>query len=644
MKHESEGRELLELVGGKDNVRSAVHCATRLRFELVDESRADKATIEQLPYALKVIESGGQFQVVIGPEVHDYYLAVLAAAGMDKEWGSGGASEGAESGAKQKPADVVLKLISGSFSPLIPVMAGSGMVKALLTLLVTFGILSDTSSTYLVLSAAGNACFYFFPVLLGYTISNQLGANGFVGAAIGAALLEPNFTGLVGVEGTDFLGIPLQAVAYGSTIFPIFIASIIYSFLDKGLKRIVPKDLQLFMSPMISLLIMVPFTALLFGPWGNNVGNALAAGVSWLIDTSSFVAGIVLGAVYPYLTMLGLHWGFTPISLQNYELLGGDPIEGINVCAVWAQIGIALGVFLRARKGSKMRDVAGPTMFTGFFAGVTEPILYGIIMNYKRLMIAVAVAGALGGAWNGLIGAQQTAYVFHNIISVVMLCYGPMPLCVVGMAISAVAGLLITYFWAAKDPELAQALEVGDAPAPAPAAQADLPSSPSSIPSESSSAAAPGASPLSVCAPVSGELITMSDVHDGVFASGVMGPGVAIVPDEDTFISPVDGTLTMLFDTKHAMGITTPEGIELVIHIGIDTVELGGEGFTALAAQGDVIRRGQPLMRVDRAMLKEKGYCLDTPIIVTNASAPEKVVCAQSGAVTAGDPVITVQP
>lgn len=642
MSYESEGKELLALVGGKENVRNAVHCATRLRFELADESKADKAAIEKLPYTLKVIESGGQFQVVIGPEVHDYYLAVLAAAGMGEEWGT--SDNAGKEEVKRKPADIVLKLISGSFSPLIPVMAGSGMVKALLTLLVTFGILSDASSTYLVLSAAGNACFYFFPVLLGYTVSNQLGANPFVGAAIGAALLEPNFTGLVGAEGTDFLGIPLQAVSYGSTIFPIFIAAIIYSFLDRAVRKVVSKDLQLFLAPMICLVIMVPFTALLFGPWGNNIGNAIAAGVQWLFNTSSLLAGLVLGAVYPYLTMLGLHWGFTPITLQNLELYGGDVIEGVCVCAVWAQIGVCLGMFLVSRKGSKMRDVAGPTLITGFLAGVTEPILYGIIMNYKRLMIAVAIAGGVGGAINALFGSTMNSYVFHNIISVVTLCYGPMPLCVLGMAASLVVGTLITFFWAGRDPEmapeLASAEDVSVAAKPveeaAPAAKADS--------SAKVAPAATGENAVAITAPVAGSVIAMADVHDGVFASGVMGPGVGIVPEGDLFVSPVDGTLAMLFDTKHAMGFTTPEGVELLVHIGIDTVELGGEGFEALAKQGDTVRRGQPVMRIDRELIASKGYSLDTPMIVTSANgAPESVSCVAPGHVDAGDQIITVR-
>ena len=623
MKYEKEGKELLALVGGRENVSSIVHCATRLRFELADDAKAKKDAIERLPYVLKVIVSGGQFQVVIGAAVHDYYLAVLDAAGMSADE----KNEGSADKKKQSPADVALKLISGSFSPLIPVMAGSGMVKALLTLLVTFGVLSDASSTYLVLSAAGNACFYFFPVLLGYTVSNQLGANPFVGAAIGAALLEPNFTGLVGVEGTDFLGLPLQAVAYGSTIFPIFIAAIIYSFIDKGLRKVINKDLQLFLVPMICLMVMVPFTALVFGPWGNNIGNIIAAGVQWLFDTSSFVAGLVLGAVYPYLTMLGLHWGFTPITLQNLEVYGGDVIEGVCVCAVWAQIGIALGMFLVGKRGSKMRDVAGPTLLTGFFAGVTEPILYGIIMNYKRLMIAVAVAGGLGGAINALFGSTMNSYVFHNIISVATLCYGPMPLCLIGMAVSLVAGVLITYFWAGRDPEMA--VELAPAADPAPVVPAAAP-------------VVDKGAEVALVAPADGQLVELSDVHDQVFASGAMGPGMAVIPSGDTIFSPCDGTLSMLFDTKHALGITTPEGIELLIHIGMDTVELKGEGFTALVAQGDAVRAGQPLMKLDRAFLDARGVCLDTPVIVTNPDAMQRLVCSGSRAVAHGDEMMTV--
>ncbi|MDY4041135.1 MAG: PTS transporter subunit EIIC [Collinsella sp.] len=453
MAYEAEGTRILELVGGAGNVQRLTHCVTRLRFELRDESRADTAGLEELGYVLNVIQSGGQYQVVIGPAVADYYVAVTGLLDSSDEGGEEPASSGAEQ--KRGPLDMILKVVSGSFSPIIPLMAGSGMIKAVLTLLTTLGWLSDAGSTYLVLSAAGNACFYFLPVFLGYTISKQLGAEPFVGAAIGAALLEPNFTGLIGTEGTDFLGLGLQAVGYGSTVFPIFIAAAVYSLLDRALRRVVQKDLQYFAVPMVCLLLMVPFTALVFGPFGNNIGNLVADGVAWLFQTSRFVAGFVLGAVYPYLTVLGLHWGFTPITLQNLEAMGGDYIEGVAVCAVWAQMGVAFGCILRARAHSKVRDLSIPMLITGFFAGVTEPILYGLVMNYRRLMLIVAIAGGLGGAWNGAIGATMDSYVFHNIFSVATLCYSPMPLFLVGILISLVAGAVLTVAWGVPEDERA---------------------------------------------------------------------------------------------------------------------------------------------------------------------------------------------
>lgn len=629
MAYESEGKEILELVGGAGNVRTLTHCVTRLRFELKDSGKAETEKIKALGYVLKVVESGGQYQIVIGPAVTDYYDAVLATMSQAGVAADGEAADGAAS--KQKPLDVVLKVISGAFSPIIPLMAGSGMIKAVLTLLTTLGWLSDASSTYLVLSAAGNACFYFMPVFLGFTISKQLGADGFVGAAIGAALLEPNFTGLIGVENTDFLGIGLQAVSYGSTVFPIFIAATIYSFLDKGLRKVVQKDLQYFVVPMVCLAVMVPFTALVFGPFGNNVGDAVAAAVAWLFQTSKFVAGLVLGAAYPYLTILGLHWGFTPITLQNLDALGGDYIEGVAVCAVWAQIGIALGCVLRAKNGSKARDLSLPMLVTGFFAGVTEPILYGFVMNYKRLMAVVAIAGGLGGAWNATVGATMDAYVFHNIFSIFTLCYSPMPLCLVGMAISFVVGCALTYVWGITPDEMGDFLPDGDAGAPAPATAA-----------VAGAGAVDDAAAVDIKAPMDGAAIPLSEVHDEAFASGALGAGMAVVPTGDTVYAPVAGKLTMLFETRHALGITTPEGIEVLVHVGVDTVSLKGEGFKALVAQGDDVMLGQPLIKLDRAFLDAQGVCLDTPVIISNAGSVQSVTCAESGEVKHGDQLVRV--
>lgn len=630
MQHEEEARQILDLVGGSGNVKKLVHCATRLRFELRDESKAaaNKDKLEALPYVLKVIQSGGQFQVVIGPAVHDYWLAAMEVGGLENASSEGDAGDAKADGQKKKPLDVVLKVISGAFSPIIPLMAGAGMIKAILTLLTTLGWLDASSATYLVLSAAGNACFYFMPVFLGYTISKQLDCDPYVGAAIGAALLEPNFTGLIGKSGLNFLGLGLQAVDYSATVFPIFIAATIYSFLYKGLKKVVQTDLQYFVLPMVSLLLMVPFTALVFGPFGNQVGNAVAAGVAWLFQTSKFFAGLILGAVYPYLTILGLHWGFTPITLQNLKQFGGDYIEGVCVCAVWSQIGIALGCVLRSKKGSKMRDLSLPTLITGFFAGATEPILYGIVTSYKRLMVIVAIGGAVGGAWNASIGATMDSYVFHNIFSVVTLCYSPMPLFLVGIALSCITSAVLTYFWGVSDDEKADFLPAIEAPADAASVSAVA-----AIPATGEKSG----HEVSFVAPAEGELVNLTKVQDEVFSSGAMGKGYAVVPTGDTIYAPCDGTLSMLFATKHALGITTPEGLEVLIHIGMDTVKLNGEGFTALVKRGDQVRAGQPLMKLDRKFLDEKGVDLDTPVVITNSDSVQSVRLEGAGKVSHGD-------
>jgi len=627
MQYEGEAKQILDLVGGKGNVRSLVHCATRLRFELKDEPRAaaNKEALEKLPYVLKVIQSGGQFQVVIGPKVHDYWMAMMEVGGLSED----GGTRDDTPAKKQSPLNAVLKFFSGSFSPIIPLMSGAGMLKALLTLFVTLGWLVETSSTYLVLAAAANSCFYFLPIILGYTSAKQLKVDPWVGAAIGGALLEPNFVSLVGQSGTTFLSLGLTAVDYSSTVFPIFITVVIYSFLDRGLRKIINSDLQLFLVPMISLMVMVPFAALVFGPFGVNVGNAIAAGIQWLFNTSKFFAGLVLGALYPYLVILGLHWGLAPISLQNITLSGGDYIEGSVVCACWAQMGIALGCYLKAKKGSKVRDVAGPSFITGIMAGVTEPILYGLVTNYKRLMIIVSIASGLGAAWNAMFGVTMNAYVFHNIFSVATLCYSPMWAFLVGILISITTATLLTYFWQPSEDEMRDFV-----PAAKIAPTADV------------VAGKPAGETTGVeidfVAPADGRLVRLIDVRDQVFASGAIGRGYAVVPSGDTIYSPCDGTLSMVFATKHALGITTAEGLEVLVHIGMDTVELRGEGFTQLVEQGAKIKAGQPLMKLDRTFFDGKGICLDTPVVITNPDSVQSMSFSNPAEVKHGDPAMRV--
>lgn len=620
MKFENEAKEIVGLVGGEGNVVSLVHCATRLRFELKDGSKFQKEKLEKLSYVLKVLVSGGQYQVVIGPNVDAYYDAIFAVTKIQ-----GGNDETAKSAEKVKLSDKILKVISGAFSPLIPLMAGSGMIKALLTLFTTIGIMSDTSSTYLILSAAGNACFYFMPVFLGITISKQLKANAFVGGAIGAALLEPNFTGLLSAEGAvNFLGIPVTPIDYQATIFPIFIAILVYAYLDKSLRKVTPQSLQYFLVPMVCLMIMVPFTVILFGPVGTTIGNYVSSFVMWLFSISGTLAGIVLRAVYPFLTMLGLHWGFTPITLQNLDQFGGDIIEGVCVCAVWAQMGIALGSYLKAQKNSKLKSIAGPTFITGFFAGVTEPILYSIVMEYKRLMVVVAISGACGGAIAGTLGVTMDAYVFHNIFSAVVMSYSPIWAYAIAVLTSLVVATILTYIWGLSglDEEKAQDLQAME--------------------TESKNLKSSDVKMISVVSPLDGNVIELKEVDDEVFASGVTGKGIAIVPTNNIVVSPVEGTVSVLFPSKHAVGITTNDGVELLVHIGLNTVMLNGEGFTAFVKQGDKVVGGQKLLEFDKEFILSKGYSLQSPVLVTNADQFSDIVMNEIQTVKTGEELYEV--
>lgn len=622
MKYAEEAKQILALVGGDKNVNSLVHCATRLRFELKDERKADKEALKKLSYVLQVVVSGGQYQVVIGPAVHDYYEAILAAGKI----GGGSGSSKTQDGKKQNVMNRMMKVISGAFSPLIPALAGAGMVKALLTLFTEFGVMGYEDSTYLILSAAGNAVFYFLPIFLGSTLSKQFGANPYVGGMIGAALLEPNFMGLLEAEGVNFLGVPVTPINYSATIFPIFIAVIVYSLLDKGLKKIIKQELQLFLVPMISVMLMVPFTVILFGPFGTTVGNGVSNVVVALFNFNSLIAGLILGAAYPFLTMLGLHWGFTPVTLQNLEMFGGDVLEGAAVCAVFAQIGIAVGAYLKGKKHSKIREVAGPTIITGICAGVTEPILYGIVMNYKRLMAVVAIAGGIGGAINGAFHVTCDAYVFHNIFALAMRTYSPFGGYLIGIAAAMAVGIVLTYFWGITSNDMADfEPEEKMQPAQAEAAESER-----------------AGESLEICSPLTGKVIKLEDVPDEVFASGVAGKGLAVKPFVGEVKAPCDGVISVLFPSGHAIGIAADDGTERLIHIGLNTVMLEGKGFETLVKQGDEVREGQLLLKFDMDYIEKQGCSLISPVLVTNAEEYREVQVSGKKQVKAGEAIYRI--
>jgi len=631
MKFETESLNIIALVGGKENIISLVHCATRLRFTLKDYTHANTQALKELSYVLTAIESGGQYQIVIGSAVVEYYETILTLTGRTKVI-SDNEQESSQAKKTKFNMDAVFEIISSAFSPLIPAMAGSGMLKALLTVLVEAKLLTDTSDVYAVLNAASNAIFYFLPVFLGITLTNKIGGNMYVGGTIGAALLEPTFTALIGKTDTSFLGLGLTAVNYSTTIFPIFIAIFIYSWLDKLLKRLIYKDIQLFAVPMFSLMLMVPFTVLFFGPFGTVLGDGLSHGVMWLISQSKLLSGIVIGGGLPFMVMLGLHWGFSPITLENLRVTGGDPIEGMAVASVFAQIGVAIGFYLRSRKHSKMRALTGPIILTGLLAGVTEPIVYGLILRYKRLMVIVAIAGAIGGAICGVTGVTMNAYVFHNIFAIPV--YTPKLGYLVGIIMALVSGALLAYFFGIKKGEDSEMFPEQKMPQPTSTTQ--------SIDALAEVATATSSDSV-IFSPLRGKVIPLSEVPDDIFSSGVVGQGVGIIPSENTIYAPFDGVVSSMFPSLHAIGVTSNKGDEVLIHIGINTVHLNGSVFTPCVQVGDTITTGQTLIIFDRDAILDAGFSLVTPVIYINDNdTASDVHIEQIGAVNEHNPLFKI--
>lgn len=611
MKFERESEEIIKYVGEKENIISLVHCATRLRFKLKDTSKTNKEELLKMKDVLSVVNSGGQYQVVIGNKVTDYFETITKKAvlqGQNTE----------EKGEKVSIVSRIFESISGAFSPLIPALAGAGMIKALLTILTTMKWMSDESSTYAILSAAGNAVFYFLPIFLGITLAIKLGTNPYVGGVIGAALLDPNFTALIGAKGgANFFGMPVTPIDYSFGVFPIFVAIFIYYYVDKLLKKIILKDLQLFLVPMISLLVMVPLTVILFGPIATTVGDVISNIFMGLFEFNRVIAGAAIGIAMPFLAVLGLHWGFTPITLQNLATMGGDPIEGAAVAAVFAQIGIAIGLFMKvreSRKNSELKVLAGSTAVTGILAGVTEPIIYGIILRYRRMIPVLAIAGGIGGGICGAFGVTCNAYVFHNIFS--MPVYTPFLGYILGIGTALVLGLVLSYFFGLSKEECEEGNE------------------------EVVSNEEDGIE--EILSPIEGLQIELSEVEDEVFASGTIGNGMAIIPSKGEVVSPVNGTITTIFPTKHAIGITSDKGVEILIHVGLNTTMLDGKYYTTHMNAGDKVKKGDKIVSFDKDKIEGEGYSVVTPIILTNTNDLADVIVKENKHIKIGTPVIKV--
>lgn len=437
MNYKNLAQTILHLVGNNENINSVSHCATRLRFTLKENSRANKEELLQLDGVLSVVESGGQYQIIIGDYVSHVYSALLS---LMSENITATETNDVKDTNQTSVLAKIFDIVAGSFSPLIGALAGSGMIKALLAVLTMTELLDPKSTTYAILSATANSVFYFLPILLGISIAIKIKANAYIGGAIGAALLEPNFTSLIGNSHATFLDIPVVAINYSSSVFPIFIAVTLLYFLEKSLKKICPNNIQMFMVPMICLLITVPMTVLVFGPFGVNLGNLIASGISWLIAHSGILTGLVIGGSAMFLVIFGLHWGLVPVIIANLNA-GGDPIAAMWAACTFAQMGVAAGLWLRTRD-TGIKSLSGPAVLSGLLAGVTEPIIYGLIMRYRKTIPVVIISGAVGGAIIGYFKVKISTFAFHSLLTIPV--FKPTFQYVIGIGVSFTLALVLS--------------------------------------------------------------------------------------------------------------------------------------------------------------------------------------------------------
>lgn len=648
MDNQQLAREIIELVGGKDNVTRVSHCITRLRFILKDNSKADKKALENHDGVVTVRITGAQFQVVIGNHVPDVYKAVVEEGNFDtvKEDAE---DEDPEDDEKKGPLSKFIDVLSSIFIPILPFLMATGIIKGFNAMFLAFGWLSDTSGTYQVLNVIGDGFFTFLPIFLGYSAMKRFGGTPFLGMAIAAALVHPSLVALGESEpymtlfsGTflespvqvSFLGIPIILMNYMSSVIPIVVSTFFAAKIEKFFIKIIPQVIKSFIVPMLTLLIIVPLTFIVIGPISTWIAQGLGVFIQSSYELAPIVAGIIVGGLWQVLVIFGVHWGIIPIYYNNLAVQGFDMLISMTFAASFAQIGAVLAVWIKT-KNQKLKRLSFPAFLSGFF-GVTEPGIYGITLPLKTPFVMSCIGSAIGGAIIALtsaavysagpLGIFKIPTYIHPENGIDSGFYGMLIAILVGFVVA----FLLTYFFGQINKQ--DEKSVIEDPESTVAGSNNNP--------DLSDAPAQNASTENINSPLNGAVLPLSEVPDEVFSTGAMGDGLGIQPTDGKIYAPADGTVTTLFRTKHAIGITTNHGAEILIHIGMDTVQLDGKHFTAHIAQGDNVSQGDLLVEFDIPAIEEAGYSTVTPVIITNTKDYVDLEITTSDTVTIDDAII----
>lgn len=640
-------KEIVKNVGGKENVSSLTHCITRLRFKLKDEGKAKDDVIKNMDGVVTVMKSGGQYQVVIGNHVPEVYADVMPLLGIDE-----GGNDRDEETPKGSLFNRAIDAISGIFQPILGIMAACGMVKGLNALFVAIGLYTDAGGGYLLLNAIGDGLFHFMPLFLGYTAAKKFQLKPMIGLVIGAIMCYPTvqnsalsqsgdalytlFAGTMFESAvyTEFFRIPMIAMDYTGTVIPVIFVVYFASKCEKFFSKYIPDLVKFFFVPMLTLLVAIPAGFLLIGPLASFGSAVVAKGVMTVRSVSPMLAGAIVGLTWQILVIFGLHWGFIPVYINNILTNGYDNVMMPFFACTFATSAVVLAIFFKT-KNKQLKEMALPNFISGIF-GVTEPAIYGILLPLKKPFIISCIAGGIGGGFYGAFNFRKFMMGGMGIFEFPAMIepdggMGNLIVAVSGVAITMVIAFVATMIlYKEKEVETGKGLPESGKGGREEKEEKGTVQDSSML------------KKLEIASPIKGKAMKLASIKDDAFASGVLGKGAAVLPEEGKVFAPADGEVTALFPTLHAIGMKTEEDVEILIHIGLDTVQLNGEGFEAMVQCGDKVKKGQLLIAFDKELIEGKGYCLETPVIITNSDDFLDVVETSEGEVEPGNSLVKI--
>ena len=690
---DSLASQIITAIGGPENVRSLTHCATRLRFELVDASKVDQNSLEHMQGVLGAVpQSGDRFQVVIGGGVATVYENIMHLPEMAGVGGASASDDGQKSNADVKAEarskargkvawlDSFFEYLSDSFRPILGVLLGASIIIALVNLLISLNVIpnDEVSAGWVFVKAIWKGVFYFLPIMVAYNASKKLKVDPWLGGAIMAMLMTPQFTGLMDAKTTtcvenaargtkscmaNIFGLPMALSDYSGNVFVPLLMAAVLALVYHGLKRIIPESVQLVFVPFFCMIIVGALTAFIIGPIGVWVGNGLGVGLAWMNTHAPFIFAIIIPMLYPFLVPLGLHWPLNALMLMNIQTLGYDFIQGPMGVWNFACFGATAGVlFLAVRdKDKDMRQTALGALAAGLLGGVSEPSLYGIHLRYKLIYKRMLVGCGLGGVVIAILGwlfpsvtaagqtvhgVTTTAFAFTSLLTIPV--FNQMWVYAVSIAVSFLTSFLLIITFDYRTPEqkaevLARAAANQKTAVSSVEAKGVAPAAATVTATKTEAPAAAAATTTVVNAPVAGHVISLDETGDPVFASRALGEGVGIQPADSTVVAPVSGVLQTVAETGHAFGIKTDDGVEVLVHVGIDTVKMNGEGFDVKVKANEHVNAGDNLVVVDFDKVKEAGYSTTTLMTVLNTVAFASVTPKTDVDVKAGESVIDIQ-